>query len=139
MAKGKKCPKCGTINKPREKVCWWCEDGGIKDIEAMDYGGKPRTQAEQSSLSSGQEAPLVNSPKVSKGHIEKSWFTVGLFAIAAAIIFAAWWPDHSRERQRERYVEECLEEITRLDNDMGSRTSDFRARDMCLRSYQETH
>lgn len=38
------------------------------------------------------------------------WRIVGLFAIAAAILFHAWWPSYKVERDLETYVAECIEE-----------------------------
>ncbi len=38
MSLGRKCPKCGIINKPRKRVCWWCEDDGLRDVEPSEYG-----------------------------------------------------------------------------------------------------
>jgi len=48
--------------------------------------------------------------------------TAGLFSIAAAIAFHAWWPSYKADRNLERYVAGCMP----IDDESGSiRLSDI--------------
>ncbi len=57
--------------------------------------------------------------------------TAGLFAISAAIVFHAWWPPYKAEREREKFIEDCL-----IDEPMP-RFSAYKARLICLGEYKK--
>ena len=44
------------------------------------------------------------------------WLVVGIFAVAAAIVFHGWWPPYKAERDLQRYVEKCLEDSDKFKN-----------------------
>ena len=52
--------------------------------------------------------------------------TAGLFAMAAAIVFHAWWPSYKADRDLERYVAECLEDTEKV-------------RNLCIKEYYLVH
>ena len=62
----------------------------------------------------------------------------GLFAVAAAIVFATWYPSYKEDERRRVYVSECLDEYSRVRQSMGIPSSSaFGDRDLCLKEYHD--
>jgi len=63
--------------------------------------------------------------------------TAGLFAIAVAIVFYAWWPSFKADRDRERFVAGCVnrELQSPLQQYSGLRLGREEIRRNCIRDY----
>ncbi len=69
--------------------------------------------------------------------------TAGLFSIAAAIAFHAWWPSYKADRDLEQYVADCMP-IDLLAQKESIRLSDIPesqdgARKGCIKEYYFIH
>lgn len=64
--------------------------------------------------------------------------TAGLFAMAAAIVFHAWWPGYKSGKDREMAVAECVENLNEVNGPSESRVQVFSRERLCLGIYCET-
>ena len=61
--------------------------------------------------------------------------TAGLFSIAAAITFHAWWPSYKAERDREGWVFNCVTTMGLLSDEPSLDSAIAKYEGQCIKEY----